>query len=101
MRIWDAFISEGNFTSLQLYVLAALMERFKDEIVKLPYNELVVYLQSLPTNSFIKGNLLFSCRHSHLSLIFLEDVEGILSQAYVWRNQFHDAPDHLLTRLAS
>jgi hypothetical protein len=59
MRIWDAFISEGNFTSLQLYVLAALMCHFKDSIIVLPYNELVVYLQALPTSTFKPGASFF------------------------------------------
>jgi hypothetical protein len=145
MRIWDAFISEGNFTSLQLYVLAALMCHFKEAIVLLPYNELVVYLQQLPTAKFKTGIFLssrpfcalftysffflsfflfylfgylfsyifFSNKISVFSFLFfysfpffveshlVEDVDGLLGQAYVWRNQFHDAPDHLNARLTS
>jgi len=84
LRIWDSFISEGNFSSLQLYVCAALIFKFSEKIRNLSHTDLIVFLQMLPTNNFVK-----------------DDVDRLLSQAYVWRNQFHDAPDHLNSKISS
>ena len=75
LRLWDAYLSEqGAFASFHVYVCAALVERFSATLQRLGFQEVVMFLQHLPTAEWTE-----------------DDVTMLLSQAYVWRSLFEGA----------
>jgi len=81
-RIWDTYFSEGEgFAVLHVYVCAALVLNFKDKLMKLDFSQLVIFLQALPTENWSANN-----------------IQLLLSQAYVWRNAYHDSKGHLASQ---
>jgi len=83
MRIWDTYICEGEkFSSLHVYVCSAFLCHFSKNIKSLSGQELILFLKNLPTKNWKE-----------------ENIESLLSQAWVWKVQFDDAPHHLLTKL--
>eukprot|EP01127_Copromyxa_protea_P001699 TRINITY_DN11630_c0_g1_i1.p1 TRINITY_DN11630_c0_g1~~TRINITY_DN11630_c0_g1_i1.p1 ORF type:complete len:551 (+),score=94.03 TRINITY_DN11630_c0_g1_i1:31-1683(+) len=82
MRIWDTYFSEeSSFASLHTYLCAAIIIHFKTEIKNLKETQdLMYYLQHLPLENWSLG-----------------DIESLISQAYVYKQQFHESPSHLNT----
>ncbi|KAK4534565.1 hypothetical protein CDCA_CDCA02G0590 [Cyanidium caldarium] len=75
LRLWDAYLSEqGAFASFHVYVCAALVERFSATLQRLDFQEMVMFLQHLPTAEWNE-----------------DDVTMLLSQAYLWRSLFEGA----------
>ena len=59
-------------------MVAALLARFSPELQQMEFQDLVVYLQHLPTSGWTD-----------------KDVGELLSQAYVFKSLYHNAPGHL------
>eukprot|EP01126_Amoeba_proteus_P052157 TRINITY_DN6275_c0_g2_i8.p1 TRINITY_DN6275_c0_g2~~TRINITY_DN6275_c0_g2_i8.p1 ORF type:complete len:115 (-),score=27.42 TRINITY_DN6275_c0_g2_i8:228-572(-) len=79
MRVWDTYISEGEgYATLHTYLCAALLVHFEKQIRSLESQELMTFIQNFPTNSWSVGN-----------------VEMLLAQAYVFKQQFNESPSHL------
>ena len=80
IRIWDTYIAEPNgFKVFHVYVCAALLVRFSDELCALEeFQDLIVFLQNVPTQKWTE-----------------KDVETLLAQAYVYKYQFEGAEHHL------
>ena len=70
IRIWDTELAEetGGFEAFHVYLCAALLLRFSDHLRTLPFQDLVLFLQDLPTHDWT-----------------LHEIEPLLSQAHVLR----------------
>lgn len=80
IRIWDAYLSESDgFASFHLYVCAALLTKFSDELqIENDFQGLMLLLQNLPTRDWTN-----------------EDIGLLLADAYRLKFMFADAPKHL------
>lgn len=78
-RVWDTYLAETDgFAVFHVYVCAALLVSFSDELQEMDFQDIVLFLQNLPTSSWTS-----------------KEVDVILSQAYMWRTIFGAAPSHL------
>lgn len=70
IRIWDTELAEetGGFEAFHVYLCAAFFFRFADHLRTLPFQDLVLFLQDLPTHDWT-----------------LHEIEPLLSQAHVLR----------------
>ncbi|XP_040563897.1 TBC1 domain family member 22B [Lepeophtheirus salmonis] len=80
IRLWDTYLSEKNgFSHFHLYVTAAFLMKFKDEILRRKdFHTVLMFLQNLPTAKW--GD---------------EEIELIVAEAYQLSYLFADAPSHL------
>jgi TBC1 domain family member 2 len=78
-RLWDGFLSiNDGFRVLSMYVAATLILKWKDKIKKDNFNEILLFLQNLPTDNWKE-----------------REIEEVLSQAYIYFSWFNGAPSHL------
>ncbi|XP_045690876.1 TBC1 domain family member 22A isoform X3 [Phyllostomus hastatus] len=79
VRLWDTYQSEPEgFSRFHLYVCAAFLLRWRKEILEEgDFQELLLFLQSLPTAHWGDG-----------------DVSLLLAEAYRLKFAFADAPNH-------
>lgn len=78
-RVWDTYLAETDgFAVFHVYVCAALLVSFTDELQEMDFQDMVLFLQNLPTSSWT-----------------WKEVDVILSQAYMWRTIFGASPSHL------
>uniref|UniRef100_A0A8D0LBM0 TBC1 domain family member 22A n=1 Tax=Sphenodon punctatus TaxID=8508 RepID=A0A8D0LBM0_SPHPU len=79
IRLWDTYQSEPEgFSHFHLYVCAAFLVRWRKEILEeKDFQELLIFLQSLPTMHW--GD---------------EDISVLLAEAYRLKFAFADAPNH-------
>lgn len=80
LRVWDTYLSEerGGFENFHVYVCAVLLKMFKDKLLQMNFQDIVIFLQDLPTAEWTEENL-----------------EPILSQAYILSTLFDNSPSHL------
>ncbi|CAM9616311.1 unnamed protein product [Choristocarpus tenellus] len=79
VRAWDTYLAEENgFESFQIYVSAALLCHFSSTLREMDFQSMVIFLQDMPTKEWGE-----------------EDVEPLLSQAYILGTLFEDSPNHL------
>jgi hypothetical protein len=80
IRLWDTYMAEpgGGFENFHVYVCAVLLKTFKDELMAMQFQELLMFLQELPTTDWQA-----------------DQVEPILSQAYILSTLFDSSPSHL------
>lgn len=79
VRVWDTYLAESDgFALFHVYVCAALLVSFSEELQEMDFQDLVMFLQNLPTESWTS-----------------KDIDVIISQAYMWRTIFGAAPSHL------
>lgn len=99
-RMWDTYLAEGgavldassststkgavgdNFVVLHVYVCAALLLRWSDKLKEMPFQEVIMFLQHLPTADW-----------------GVDEVEEMLSQAYLWKQLYNDSHAHLQSEL--
>ena len=81
-RLWDTYLSEDRdgFSSFHVYVCAALLVSFSDELRKMPLEDMIIFLQNLPTADWSDDR-----------------AESLLSQAYILQTLFDRSPAHLKT----
>eukprot|EP00026_Physarum_polycephalum_P004590 Phypoly_transcript_04612.p1 GENE.Phypoly_transcript_04612~~Phypoly_transcript_04612.p1 ORF type:complete len:612 (+),score=113.67 Phypoly_transcript_04612:185-2020(+) len=80
-RMWDTYFSEGTthgFGVFHVYVCAAFLVTWSEELRQREFQDIMLFLQHLPTSRW-------HCK----------DVELLLSQAFIWMSVFHNAPSHL------
>lgn len=76
----DTYLAEGDsFHDFLVYACAALLLQWSDELRGLDFQEILMFLQHLPTSAW---------DHSELEII--------LSKAHMWRIMFGRAPSHFL-----
>eukprot|EP00850_Spirogloea_muscicola_P010357 SM000060S19689 [mRNA] locus=s60:670757:673815:+ [translate_table: standard] len=79
-RLWDTYLSEGDaFPEYMVYACASFLLTWTDQLQQLDFQEMVLFLQHLPTR-----------RWSH------QELEMVLSRAFMWRVMFDRSPNHLL-----
>jgi hypothetical protein len=78
VRLWTTLLSEetnlnnGGFKQLLVYVCAALLMKFSEKLKTMEFQDLVVFLQKLPTENWTE-----------------RDIEMLLAQAYLYKSWFH------------
>jgi len=80
IRVWDTYVSEevGGFENFHVYVCAVIVKTFREKLMKMKFQELIMFLQDMPTSDWSD-----------------EDVEPILSQAFILSTLFDNSPSHL------
>ncbi|KAL6879501.1 rab-GTPase-TBC domain-containing protein [Trichoderma longibrachiatum] len=69
IRMWDTYLAEEQgFSEFHLYVCAALLVKWSDKLVKMDFQEVMMFLQSLPTKTWTE-----------------KDIELLLSEAFIWQ----------------
>uniref|UniRef100_A0AAV1TES1 Rab-GAP TBC domain-containing protein n=1 Tax=Peronospora matthiolae TaxID=2874970 RepID=A0AAV1TES1_9STRA len=84
VRIWDTYLCEDSgFESFHVYVCAAILMTFGETLKTLEFQDLVLFLQSLPTKDWMEN-----------------EIEPLLSRAFILQSYFADAPSHLSSQAA-
>ncbi|KAL1646318.1 GTPase-activating protein [Diplodia intermedia] len=79
IRMWDTYLAEERgFSDFHLYVCAAFLVKWSDQLVKMDFQEIMMFLQSLPTRSWTE-----------------KDIELLLSEAFIWQSLFRGSSAHL------
>mmetsp|Transcript_6181 Transcript_6181/g.26105 ORF Transcript_6181/g.26105 Transcript_6181/m.26105 type:complete len:146 (+) Transcript_6181:2045-2482(+) len=62
VRVWDTYMSEPDgFAVFHVYVCAALLARFSNELREMDFQELVMFLQNLPTKDWTRNDVEMVC----------------------------------------
>ncbi|RLM69473.1 hypothetical protein C2845_PM17G05980 [Panicum miliaceum] len=78
-RLWDTYLAEGDYLpDFLLYIAASFLLTWSDKLQKLDFQEMVMFLQRLPTRTW-----------GH------HELEMVLSRAYMWHTMFKSSPSHL------
>ncbi|XWS22181.1 hypothetical protein CRYUN_Cryun29cG0012700 [Craigia yunnanensis] len=78
-RIWDTYLAEGDaLPDFLVYIFASFLLTWSDKLQKLDFQELVMFLQHLPTHNWT-----------------YQELEMVLSRAYMWHSMFNSSPNHL------
>ncbi|PHH79530.1 hypothetical protein CDD80_4527 [Ophiocordyceps camponoti-rufipedis] len=75
IRMWDTYL---GFSEFHLYVCAALLVKWSDRLVKMDFQEIMMFLQSLPTKAWTE-----------------KDIELLLSEAFIWQSLYKGSAAHL------
>ncbi|PNY27127.1 GTPase-activating protein gyp1 [Tolypocladium capitatum] len=79
IRMWDTYLAEEQgFSEFHLYVCAALLVKWSDKLVKMDFQEIMMFLQSLPTKTWTE-----------------KDIELLLSEAFIWQSLYKGSAAHL------
>ncbi|KAL6174014.1 GTPase-activating protein [Exserohilum turcicum] len=79
IRMWDTYLAEEDgFSSFHLYVCAAFLVKWSDQLRKMDFQEIMMFLQSLPTRQWTE-----------------KDIELLLSEAFIWQSLFKGSGAHL------
>ncbi|CAI7585870.1 unnamed protein product [Penicillium manginii] len=79
IRMWDTYMAEEQgFSRFHLYVCAAFLVKWTDQLVKMDFQEVMMFLQALPTKDWTE-----------------KDIELLLSEAFIWQSLFQDSSAHL------
>ncbi|GMM33311.1 GTPase-activating protein [Saccharomycopsis crataegensis] len=80
IRMWDTYLTEGSngFSEFHIYVCAAFLVKWSDTIKQMDFQEIMIFLQSLPTKNWSD-----------------KDIELLLSEAYMWQTLYKNASAHL------
>ncbi|MCJ1310817.1 GTPase-activating protein [Agyrium rufum] len=79
IRMWDTYMAEEQgFSEFHLYVCAAFLVKWTEQLVKMDFQEVMMFLQALPTRSWTE-----------------KDVELLLSEAFIWQSLFRGSSAHL------
>lgn len=77
-RLWDTYLAEGDaLPDFLVYIFASFLLTWSDKLQKLDFQEMVMFLQHLPTENW-----------NHVEL------EMVLSRAYMWHTMFNSSPSH-------
>ncbi|KAI1500761.1 rab-GTPase-TBC domain-containing protein [Biscogniauxia marginata] len=79
IRMWDTYLAEEQgFSEFHLYVCAAFLVKWSSKLVKMDFQEIMMFLQALPTRDWTE-----------------KDIELLLSEAFIWQSLFKDSSAHL------
>ncbi|MCJ1317385.1 GTPase-activating protein [Xylographa vitiligo] len=79
IRMWDAYMAEEQgFSEFHIYVCAAFLVKWTDQLVKMDFQEIMMFLQALPTRNWTE-----------------KDIELLLSEAYIWQTLYRGSSAHL------
>ena len=76
LRVWDTCLAEdsGGFENFHVYVCAVLLQTFKETLLTMQFQDIIMFLQEMPTSEWGE-----------------EDVEPILSQAFILSTLFDNS----------
>ncbi|WCJ41280.1 Ypt/Rab-GAP domain of gyp1p superfamily protein [Euphorbia peplus] len=78
-RLWDTYLAEGDaLPDFLVYIYCSFLLTWSEKLQTLDFQELVMFLQHLPTQSW-----------TH------QELEMVLSRAYMWHTMFNSSPSHL------
>lgn len=81
VRIWDTYLAEAEeFSAFHVYVCAAFLVHWSPQLRSLDFQELMLFLQRLPTHKWTN-----------------DQIDLLLSQAFIYKSCYHNAPSHLRT----
>ncbi|KIV92059.1 hypothetical protein PV10_06532 [Exophiala mesophila] len=81
IRMWDTYMAEENgFSQFHLYVCAAFLVKWSEQLMKMGFQEILMFLQALPTRDWTE-----------------KDIELLLSEAFIWQSLFRGSRAHLKT----
>ena len=69
---------EQGFSEFHLYVCAAFLVKWSDQLMKMEFQDIITFLQALPTRSWT-----------------VKDVELLLSESFIWQSLFRGSSAHL------
>ncbi|KAI1332751.1 GTPase-activating protein gyp1 [Xylariaceae sp. FL0255] len=79
IRMWDTYLAEEQgFSEFHLYVCAAFLVKWSSKLVKMDFQEIMMFLQALPTRDWTE-----------------KDIELLLSEAFIWQSLFKNSVAHL------
>lgn len=79
MTIADYSQAEDHgFSDFHLYVCAAFLAKWSDKLLKMDFQGIMMFLQSLPTREWTE-----------------KDIELLLSEAFIWKSLFGGSAAHL------
>lgn len=80
IRMWDTYLSETplGFNNFHIYVCAAFLIKFSNELKEKDFQEILLFLQNPPTSHWKE-----------------KDVELMLSEAFIWQSLYKNASAHL------
>ncbi|KAK2865458.1 hypothetical protein FQN49_003558 [Arthroderma sp. PD_2] len=79
IRMWDTYLAEEQgFSRFHLYVCAAFLVKWSEQLLKMDFQEIMMFLQALPTRNWTE-----------------KDIELLLSEAFIWQSLFQDSSAHL------
>ncbi|KAI1612916.1 rab-GTPase-TBC domain-containing protein [Exophiala viscosa] len=79
IRMWDTYMAEENgFSQFHLYVCAAFLVKWSEQLLKMNFQEILMFLQALPTREWTE-----------------KDIELLLSEAFIWQSLFRGSRAHL------
>ncbi|KAG2452579.1 hypothetical protein HYH02_002816 [Chlamydomonas schloesseri] len=79
LRLWDTYLAEGTgFSEFLIYLSAAFLLSWRDRLTRLEFQDLILFLQRLPTADWAEAQL-----------------ERVLSEAFILRSSYGDAQSHL------
>ncbi|KAI1462671.1 RabGAP/TBC [Annulohypoxylon moriforme] len=79
IRMWDTYLAEEQgFSEFHLYVCAAFLVKWSPKLVKMDFQEIMMFLQALPTRDWTE-----------------KDIELLLSEAFIWQSLFKNSAAHL------
>ncbi|KAK5205199.1 GTPase-activating protein [Exophiala xenobiotica] len=81
IRMWDTYMAEETgFSQFHLYVCAAFLVKWSEQLMKMNFQEILMFLQALPTRDWTE-----------------KDIELLLSEAFIWQSLFRGSRAHLRT----
>lgn len=79
IRMWDTYLAEDQgFSHFHLYVCAAFLVKWSDQLLKMDFQEIMMFLQALPTRNWNE-----------------KDIELLLSEAFIWQSLFRNSKAHI------
>lgn len=81
IRMWDTYLSDFpvGFSQFHIYVCCAFLRRFSDHLMSMEFQDIIMFLQD-PSKTEDWGE---------------EDIELMLSEAFVWQSLYENASAHL------
>lgn len=77
---WCLQAEETGFSQFHLYVCAAFLVKWSEQLMKMNFQEILMFLQALPTREWTE-----------------KDIELLLSEAFIWQSLFRGSRAHLRT----
>ncbi|KJX98104.1 GTPase-activating protein gyp1 [Zymoseptoria brevis] len=82
VRMWDTYLAEETgFSTFHLYVCAAFLVKWSNELQTMDFQDIMIFLQALPTKGWTA-----------------KDVELLLSEAFIWKSLFEGTRGHVTTQ---
>ena len=81
IRLWDTYFSEegSGFERFHTYVCCAILQTYRETLMNANFQDMLLFLQDMPTSEWGE-----------------QEVEVVLSQAFILSSLYEGSPSHLL-----